>query len=114
MSLGPFLADLVDLTDSITVTIAPWASVDKNNQASYGAPVTVACYIGGPVKFMHRASAQERVSSQTLYVFDNGQFSARDQVTLPAGYDGTTTPKIAQVDRLTDEQGFCFSTLYLG
>ena len=113
MSLGAFLNDLVDLAVG-TITISPWLSVDKNNQASYGTAVPYSAQIGGPVKFMHRASAQERISSQTLYVFSADQISARDQVTLPAGYDGTTTPKIAQVDRQTDELGFCFSVVYLG
>ncbi len=114
MSLGAFLNDLVDLTGGSTITWAPWVSVDKNNQASYGAAVTYAAQLGGPVRYMHRESAQERISSQTLYLFTADQLSAKDQVTLPAGYDGTTTPKIAQIDRVTDELGFCYTTVFLG
>jgi hypothetical protein len=63
---------------------------------------------------MHRESAQERVSSQTLYVFSAAEFSAKDKITMPAGFDGTTTPKIAQIDRQSDEQGFAYTVFYLG
>ena len=108
-----FLDDLVDFAQS-TVTISPWASVDKNNQATYGAAVSYVAQVGGPVRFMHRESAQERISSQTVYLFTASSISARDQVTLPSGYDGTTTPKILQVDRQSDELGFCYTILYLG
>lgn len=115
MSLGQFLDDLVDLTAGATVTFTPVATVDKNNQpATFGAPVAYATQIGGPVKFMHRESNQEMTSSQTLYVFTPNSISALDKVTMPAGYDGTTNPKIAQVDRVSDEIGFCYTIVYLG
>ena len=115
MSLGQFLDDLVDLTADTTVTFTPVATVDKNNQpATYGTAVAYATQIGGPVKYMHRESAQERTSSQTLYVFTSNSISAKDKVTLPSGYDGTTSPKIAQVDRVSDELGFNHTVVYLG
>lgn len=115
MSLGQFLDDLVDLTAGTTVTFTPVTAVDKNNQpTTLGTPVAYATQIGGPVKYMHRESAQERTSSQTLYVFTPNSISAKDKVTMPAGYDGTTSPKIAQVDRVSDELGFCYTTIYLG
>lgn len=113
MSLGQFLDDLVDLAAG-SITVAPWVSVDAHNQATYGTPVPYAAQVGGPVKFLHRESAQERVSSQTLYVFTPNQISAKDQITMSAGYDGTVTPKILQVDRQSDELGFCYSAIYLG
>ena|ERR1700733_8579445 len=112
-ALSAFLADLSDLAPS-TITYAPEVSLDLHNQSTYGAAVSYQCLIAGPVKYLHRVSAQERVSSQTIYVFSNDPLSARSQITLPAGYDGTTTPKIAQVDRQSDETGFCFSVIYLG
>lgn len=114
MSLGQFLDDLVDLTGGTTVTFTPVTAVDKNNQpTTFGSPTAYAVQLGGPVKFMHRESAQEVVSSQTLYVFTPNAISTTDKVTLPAGYNGTVNPKIAQVDRITDELGFCFTTVYL-
>ena len=113
MSLGQFMQDLQDLAPS-QIALAGETSVDLHNQSTYGAPVTYSCLIAGPVKFLHRLSGQERVSSQTIYVFSADQLSARAQLTLPPGYDGTLTPKIAQIDRQTDEQGFAFSVLYLG
>ena len=115
MSVGQFLDDLIDLAAGTTAIFTPVATVDKNNQpATYGTPATYTVQIGGPVKYMHRESAQERTSSQTLYVFTPNSISAKDKVTLPAGYDGTTTPKIAQVDRQSDELGFCYTVIYLG
>jgi hypothetical protein len=113
MSLGLFLNDLVDFAQG-SITVNPWVSVDKNNQATYGAAVTYDCQVGGPVKFMHRESAQERVSSQTLYVFTADQLSSKDKITMQAGFDGSLTPKIAQIDRQSDEQGFCYTVIYLG
>ncbi len=113
MSLGLFLNDLVDLAQG-SITVSPWASVDKNNQATYAAAVTYDCQIGGPVRFMHRESAQQMVSGQTLYVLTADQISAKDKITLPAGFDGSTTPKVLQVDRQSDEQGFCYTVIYLG
>jgi len=114
MTLSQFLGDLVDLAGS-TITIEPWASVDAYNQPSYAAVVSYSAQIGGPVKYTHRESAQERISTQTLYVFTADQISARDRLTLPIGYDATVrTPKIDQVDRVTDELGFSHSVLYLG
>lgn len=115
MSLGQFLDDLVDLTAGSEVTFTPVTAVDKNNQpTAYGTPSVYATQVGGPVKYMHRESAQERTSSQTLYVFTPNSISAKDKVTMPAGYDGTTAPKIAQVDRQSDELGFCYTVVYLG
>jgi hypothetical protein len=113
MSLGQFLNDLVDLAAG-EITVSPYVSVDAHNQATYGAPVTYTVQMGGPVRFMHRESAQMRVSSQTLYIFTPDQISAKDKITLPAGYDGTTTPKVAQIDRQSDELGFCYTVIYLG
>lgn len=114
MSLGQFLDDLVDLAGS-TITIEPYASVNADNEATYAAVVSYSAQIGGPVKYMHRESAQERVSSQTIYVFTTDQISARDRLTLPIGYDATVrTPRIQQVDRVTDELGFVYSVLFLG
>lgn len=115
MSLGQFLDDLVDLTAGTTVTFTPVTAVDKNNQpTTYGSPVAHATQVGGPVKFMHRESNSEMTSSQTLYVFTPNSISALDKVTMPAGYGGTLNPKIAQVDRVSDELGFCYTTVYLG
>jgi hypothetical protein len=115
MSLGQFLDDLVDLTAGTTAVFTPVTAVDKNNQPSaYGAPTTYAVQVGGPVKYMHRLSAQEKVSSQTLYIFTPNSISAKDIITMPSGYEGTTTPKIAQVDRKSDELGFCYTVVYLG
>ena len=115
MSLGQFLDDLVDLAAGATVTFTPVATVDKNNQAAtYGAAVAYTTYVAGPVKFMHRESAQEKVSSQTLYVFTPNAIATTDVVTLPSGYQGTTSPKIAQVDRKRDELGFVYTIVYLG
>ena len=115
MSLGQFLDDLVDLAAGVTVTFTPVATVDKNNQAaSYGAAVAYTTYVAGPVKFMHRESAQEKVSSQTLYVFTPNAIATTDVVTMPSGYQGTTSPKIDQVDRKSDELGFCYTVVYLG
>ena len=113
--IGQFLEDLVDLTAGTMVTFTPIVAVDKFNQpTTLGTPASYAVQIGGPVKYMHRESAQERVSSQTLYVFTPNSISAKDVVTMPAGYDGTTAPKIAQVDRKSDELGFCYTAIYLG
>ena len=85
MSLGQFLDDLVDLAAGATVTFTPVATVDKNNQAAtLGAPVAYTTYVAGPVKFMHRESAQEKVSSQTLYVFTPNAIAATDVVTMPS------------------------------
>lgn len=115
MSLGQFLDDLVDMTAGTQVTFTPVATVDKNNQAAtFGAPVTYSVQVGGPVKYMHRESATEKTSSQTLYVFTPNSIAATDVVTMPAGYEGTTNPKIDQVDRVSDELGFCFTTIHLG
>ena len=113
-TVGQFLDDLIDLAAGTTATFAPVTSVDKNNQATYGTAVAYTVQIGGPVKYMHRESAQERTSSQTLYCFTPNSISAKDKVTLPAGYDGTVNPKIAQVDRQSDELGFCYTVIYLG
>jgi hypothetical protein len=50
-----------------------------------------------------------------VYVFSDAAISARDKLTLPAGYDASvTTPKILQVERKTDELGFCYTVLFLG
>ena len=111
--MSQFLNDLVDLAAG-EITVAAWVSVDSHNQATYAAAVAYTVQIGGPVRFMHRESAQIRVSSQTLYIFSADQISAKDKITLPAGYDGATTPKVAQIDRQSDEQGFCFTVIYLG
>jgi hypothetical protein len=113
VSLGNFLNDLVDLAQG-SITVNPWVSVDKNNQATYGAAVIYECQVGGPVKFMHRESGQQRVSGQTLYVFTADQLSAKDKITMQAGFDGSVTPKVAQIDRQSDELGFCYSVIYLG
>ena len=115
MSLGQFLDDLVDLAAGTTVTFTPVLTIDKNNQpATYGTPAIYATQIGGPVKFMHRESNQERTSSQTLYVFTPNAIAATDKITMPAGYQGTLNPKILQVDRKSDELGFCYTTVFLG
>lgn len=112
--LNQFLDDLVDLAGGTTITIESWATHGTHNQPTYGSPVSYTAQVSGPVKYWHRDSQQERVSLQTVVIFSAAEFSTRDRITLPAGYDVvTTTPKIAQVDRVTDEQGFCFSTLYL-
>ena len=114
MSMGQFLQDLQDLAAS-TITIAPWASVDKSNQASYNSAVSYIAQISGPVEFFHRESGQKRISTQTVYVFSDAAISARDKLTLPPGYDASvTTPKILQVERKTDELGFCYTVLFLG
>jgi hypothetical protein len=111
--MSQFLNDLIDLAAG-EITVSPWIGVDVHNQATYGAATTYTTQVGGPVKFMHRESAQQRVSSQTLYVFTADQLSAKDKITMQAGFDGTMTPKVAQIDRQSDEQGFCYSVIYLG
>ena len=112
--MGVFLDDLRDLA-SATITVAPFVSADKNNQASYGTAVSYAAYVAGPVKYAHRLSATERISSQTLYIFSPNAVSAKDQITMPVGYDSSVmTPLVAQVDRVEDELGFCFTVIYFG
>ncbi len=88
--------------------------MDVHNQSTLGPAVVYPCYIAGPVRFQHRLSAQERVSAQTVYVMAPDQLSARAQITLPAGYDGTLVPNILQIDRVSDEAGFLYSIIYLG
>ncbi len=115
MSLGQFLDDLVDLTAGTQVTFTPVLTVDKNNQAAtFGSPASYYTQIGGPVRYQHRESNQELTSSQTLYVFTPNAIAATDKITMPAGYEGTLNPKIMQVDRKSDELGFCYTTIFLG
>lgn len=96
-----------------TVTVAPFSAIDGYGQATYGAAVSYKARIQGPVKFLHQATQQERVSSQTVYVGSTAAISSKDKLTLPSGFD-VTAVKILQVDPVSDENVLMFSVLYCG
>lgn len=101
-----------------TITIEDVAGRNANGEPNaWAAAIQVKCSIQGPVKFMHRATNQQLVSAQTLYCSGAAAlttFQPDARLTLPAGFLGTTTPVILQVDRESDNDGFYNHTIYLG
>lgn len=111
---GLFFRQLVDLFAQTVTIAAASTGTDAYGKPTYGSATTYQAAIQGPVKFLHAQTNQERVSEMTIYVFSTSTISARDKLTLPAGYDGSATPPIMQVERLADETGQIGSALYLG
>lgn len=100
--MSPLPSELVDLMNDSVVLEPAIQPPDKFNNFSYGAPVTVACYL---VRKNLRAigrSGRELVSTiQAILANPDITVTADDRLTLPDG----SKPAIIQVLSSKDENG---------
>lgn len=100
MAIDQALRDLMQ----DTVTIEPFASVNVNQEDSYGASVSYTCRVVGKRKIIRKLDGQEAVSMAQVYLDRLATVDPRDRITLPSRF-AMRTPAILSVEMLPDEDG---------
>jgi len=100
-----------------TVTVEPFTSVDRNNEASFGAPVSFRARIVGKVISLRRSEKEDStpifdvflggiVQGAVVIPVGNILLTTNDRLTLPPNQGWVDeTPIIFAVARATDEEG---------
>ena len=95
------------MTSSLTVEVR--LSTDSYGKPTYGNAVTVSARVAAMPKMVRSAEGRETVSSTTAWIESPLiPIGATDRITLPDG----TTPKILSVQRVPDETGQVFTTVF--
>jgi hypothetical protein len=91
-----------------SVTIEPLAGRNVYNERTYGPAVTWKANIQGRMRLVQTANGDERVSSNTIYIFGSPHVGVEDRITLPNG----NQPQILSVATNADDKGDHHTVVY--
>ena len=95
-----------------TVTIEPYQSQDAYGVVTYADAVTYRARVTGKQQRVATITGEERVSRVKVFILGSTGITTRDRITLPADWPGPSQPAILAIERMKDEVGNVYETVY--